>query len=592
MQCLVANNQLMLNGAANMNRQILLTVVGVGLLITGCGQGATDAATNNRPLVGSANLASEFLQSNSGQTTQLTDAQFNSLNVFEQYRVANKLYSTLYKGLSVAEFFKLDAGLTSPETVNGGYYIGGLVQRLQTDLPNSEKQRLDLAILGSDLVDTDNAQMLEARYTFSNDKARELPLARIHTYPMSRPAYVQWMAWHLANSILFSPASELDSADMTDVQNIFRRLSNGISNNALITDVVEMHMRSEENWRRFRSPEDNTREMMEVFLGLEDRDADVPAASKACQDWFLTDENQGYKLSFTDFPNTEPQQVLDESVVSCDDFYALVANHSNLLPTIATVLVRYFYAGKDMDYQSNMVDAIVEQQPVTFEQLFSLIIFSEQYLIDNERLRSYEEVFLATAERLRWRTRHDTFRSLASGRGGMQRSNMAEMGWPALSAKLGRVNGVATDSLSFANFHKGLREDLLLDEWRWSRGLGVREQESLDETDERMSQFEYERRIALNKQLKKLTVDELIDYLFLSAALRPAAPIERAELKRLYDEYNFLRHEEERTYINSWSMPSLSRMTFDYISRLSELYYFKTSTGLSELYNTKTGVAQ
>lgn len=563
-----------------MNRTTLITMLGGSLLIIGCGEGATDVQTGSPDLAG-ANQPSVYLQPSTGVTKQLDSTTFNSLNDFEQYQVANKLHSTLYKGLAVSDFFKLDAGLTAPETINGGNYLGSLIQRLQTDLDQSEQQRLDLAILGSDVVETEGSQYLEGSYTFSRDKARELPLARIHVYPMSRQVYIQWMSWHLANSILFSPASELDSADMTDVQNIFRRLSNGISGNSTITSIVEQHMRSEENWRRFRSPEDNTREMIEVFLGMEDQDSDVPAASKACQDWYLTDENQGYKLSFTDFPNNEPQQVLGESIVSCDDFYALVANHPALIPTITSVLVRYFFSEQDFDYQSRMVNAIVEKNPVTFEQLFSLIILSEEYLLNNERLRSYEETFLATAERLHWRTRSDTFRSLASGNGGMGSSNMAEMGWPAMSAKLGRIGGIATDSLSFANFHKGLREDLLLDQWRWSRALGVQEQEPLDETDERLSQFEYERRIALNTQLKRLTIDELIDYLFLSAALRPASEFERTELTRLFNENDFLRHEEERSYVNSWSMSSLSRLTFDYLSRLSEIYYFKAGNGES-----------
>ncbi len=561
-----------------MFRKKLITPLVGALFVVGCGQGAENSGAIN-PATGAANSAPAYQPSTQGMTRRLSDQSFNSLNVFEQYRVANKLYSTLYKGIGVADFFKLDAGLAAPETINGGQYIGGLMQRLQTDLPIAEQQRLDLAILGSDVVETGTTQVLDAKYTFSRDKARELPLARIHTYPISRQVYVQWMAWHLANSILFSPASELDSADMNDVQTVFRRLSNGIASNTPIQTLVLEHMRSEANWRRFRSPEDNTREMMEVFLHLEDQDADVPAASKACQDWYLTDENQGYKLSYTDFPNTEPQEVLGMSVTTCDDFYQVVAQHPNLLPTIAGVLVRHFYADKGFDYQVQMVEAIVAQQPTTFDALFSLIIFSEEYLLNNERMRSYEEIFLATAERLRWRTRDDTFRSLASGRGGLNRSYMAEMGWPAMSAKLGRIGGVATDSLSFANFHKGLREDLFLDKYRWSRSLGVQEQEPLDETDEQMSVSEYERRIALNKQLKRLTISELIDYLFLTTALRPATELERSELTRLYDEYGFLRHEEERSYVNTWSMSSLARMTFDYTSRLSEIYYFKTTTG-------------
>jgi len=211
-----------------------------------------------------------------------------------------------------------------------------------------------------------------------------------------------------------------------------------------------------------------------------------------------------------------------------------------------------------------------------------MILFSSEYLLRTERLRSYEETFLPTAERLRWSTRSDTFRSLASGRGSLYRSNMAEMGWPAMSAKLGRAAGIATDSLSFANFHKGLREDLLLDSYRWSGPLGVREQDSIDDTDEIISQTEFERRSRLNSDLKRLSIDELIDYLFVSVAQRRATDYEKQELTRLFDDNNFLRHEEERSYVRNGKMPEFARTTFDYLSRLSELYYLKTSSGVTQ----------
>ncbi len=567
-----------------LNKQTFTSLVlGATLCLSGCGEGPNDggnAAVTTGAALPAPGEVPGLVQSSHQLTRPLTNDEFNNLTAVEQYRIANKLHSTFYKGVSVEDFFKLDQGLDNPVTINGGRYFSSLIDRLQTNLPVEETQRLDRAILGSDVVETGENQFLEARYSFSNDKSREIPLARIHVYPVSRQVYVQWMAWHLANSILFSPAAELDSADMNDVQNVYRRLVNSIDAGESISSIVETHMRSEENWRRFRSPEDNTREMMEVFLGLEDKDDDVPAASKACQDWYLTSENEGYKLSFTDFPNTEPQQVLGVQITRCDEFYELIANHPQLLPTVASTLVRYFYAEKSVDEQRALVSALVSDNPQTFEALFGLIIFSAEYLLRNERLQSYEETFLATAERLRWNTRSDTFRGLASGRGGLHYSNMAEMGWPAMSAKLGRAAGIATDSLSFANFHKGFREELLLDSYRWSRSLGLREQEPLDETDERMSVAEFDRRVALNKQLKRLTINELIDYLFLSVAQRKATDFEKQQLTEFYDVNEFLRHEEERSYVNSWSMPELARLTFDYLSRLSELYYMKAETGV------------
>ena len=557
-----------------------LTVIGSSFLLVACSEGVGDADTDT-PVLGGASPSTTFVQPISPLTRPLSNEKFNALDAVGQYRIANKLHATFYKGLSVDEYFKLDAGLDNPETVNGGNYYASLLNRLQTNLSSDEQQRIDLAILGSDYVETDSNQMLNGKFAFSRDRARELPLARIYTYPMSRQVYVQWMAWHLANSILFSPASDLDSADMTDVQNVARRLINSISADEPIVSIVETHMRSEENWRRFRSPEDNTREMIEVFLGLEDQDEDVPAASKACQDWYLTGENAGYKLSYTDFPNAEPQQVLNSTVVTCDDFYSLVANHENLIPTIASTLVRYFYAEHDFAFKQKMVAAIVGSQPQTFTELFSLIVFSEEYLLHTERLLSYEEAFLGTAQRLRWQAHPDTFRSLASGRGGLYRSDMKEMGWPAMSAKLGRVSGVATDSLSFANFHKGFREEMLLDQYRWSRPLGLQEQENVDDTDDVISIQELERRQALNKKIKRLTIDELIDYLFMSVALRRASDFEKTELTRLFDEYDYLRHEEERSYVRDGRMKDLARLSFDYLSRLSELYYYKSETTLN-----------
>lgn len=545
-----------------------------------CGEGTQKQADFAEPQIEAAKPG--IIQTNNPLTQKITDDDFNDLNPVEQYRIANKLYSTVYKGLSVSTFFKLDSGLTTPESINGGRFISTTINRFQNDLSVEEKQRLDLAILGSDFVDSGTNHHYEGKFEFSRDKPRELPLARIHVYPLSRSVFVQWMAWHLSNSILFSPAAELDSADMNDVQNVYRRLVNAIDSSTAIPQIVEAHMRSEENWRRFRSPEDNTREMMEVFLGFEDKDDEVPAASAACQDWYLTSENEGYKLSFTDFPNTETQRVLDTDIISCNDFYHLVANHPNLVPHITRVLVGYFYAGKNFAEQAQITDAIVAEQPQTFEALFGLIIFSSEYLLRSERQRSYEESFLPTAERLRWSTHEDTFKSLASGRGSLYRSDMAEMGWPAMSAKLGRAAGIATDSLSFANFHKGYREELLLDSRRWSRPLGVEEQEPVNESEPRISQAEYDRRTSLNTQLKIFSIDDLIDYLFLSVAQRRATAFEKQSLTQLYDDNYYLRHEEERSYVRSGKMKELARTTFDYLSRLSELYYLKASPGVSQ----------
>jgi len=109
--------------------------------------------------------------------------------------------------------------------------------------------------------------------------------------------------------------------------------------------------------------------------------------------------------------------------------------------------------------------------------------------------------------------------------------------------------------------------------------MGLSDQPPLEETDEQLSVAEYERRVELNSQLKRLTIEDLVDYLFITVATRRATEFERTELIRLYDENGFLRHEEERSYVKSGRMPSLAHLTFDYLSRLSEVYYLKTTIG-------------
>lgn len=549
-----------------------------------------------------------------GLFESLTDDEFNSLTVLEQYQIANKILATLYRGMSVDEFFVLEDGLEAPKRRIPSNWLSNFKRSLETALPQEELLQLDLEILGSDEFDGDlvSDEVVEPLYTFSRQRPREIPLARIFHYPYSSNLYSQWMSWTLANTILFSPAAELDSVDMTDVQNVFRRLEKGILAGEPVREIVYQHMRSQENWRRFRSPEDNTREMIEIFLGMEDLDDEIPAASKACQDLYLTEENQGYLLAYTDFPNTEQQTVLEKQVISCDDFYAVVANHEELLPTVAEVLVRHFFQDREFSFQVAAAGALMQQNPQSFSDLFTAILFSREYLLKNERLKSFEEAYLGTAMKIRWRTREDLFRGLVSGNGGSGRTHMSEMGWPAMTAKLGRISGVATDSLSFANFHKGLREGMLIADWRWRENFGISEPDAPDPkpitppptnaSAQAISDYntvlanyhegvdalpanerkEYDRELqryfenlTLFDKVKNLDLAEFIDYVFISIASRKSLPVERQELIAIFDNEGFLRIEEEGIYLNKWSRSGAARITMDYLSRLPEIYYLK-----------------
>lgn len=564
---------------------------------TGAAQNGAGQSGNTQPLT-------------SGVLEALDDSVFKQQSATDQYQILNKLMATVYRGIPVNEYFAIEQGLDALKILDNAPSPESVYATLTTRLSDQEIESANLNLLGSANVDFYSDVDVEPRFDFSEEEAREIPLARMYSYPLSFDMLSQWMAWQLANSILFSPSAEMDSVDMTDVQNVFRRLDKAIISGTPIRQLVFEHMRSIENWRRFRSPEDNTREMMEIFLGYEDLDEQVPAASKACQDLFLTSENEGYLLSYTDFPNSEYQTVLNQTILDCDDFYQVVAGHERLIPTIATQLVRYFFSERSPEFQQSVIDQLIAENPEYFEELFLPILFSREYLIRTERLKSFEESFLGTAQRINWQAPQHTFRGLASGRGGSGRTYMTEMGWPAMSAKLGRNTGIPTDSLSFANYHKALREDLLLPDYRWRESLGISEptppdlapprqlpiihtQKEANEYEQLLAEYSeaverlaaqeqydhhvqmtgYIKNSSLHELVKGLSVEAFIDYLFLSMATRKASPVEIRKIVQIFNKEEFLREEDEGIYINRWHRSNAAVIVFDYLSRLPETYY-------------------
>jgi hypothetical protein len=158
----------------------------------------------------------------------------------------------LFKGVPADEFFDFTDGTTTRGLISNSNYIQNVETKLARILTNEDDY----------LYEIDDTYVFDSRYIHV-----QYPLAMLYKYPLSLEYYEIWMAYKLVNTILFSPASELETVDYTDVQDIYYRLVNMIGEASSIRDIVYEHMISQENWRRFRSPEDNTREMMEILLG-------------------------------------------------------------------------------------------------------------------------------------------------------------------------------------------------------------------------------------------------------------------------------------------------------------------------------------
>jgi len=461
----------------------------------------------------------------------LSDAEYDALSAEDKYAVTNKVMCALYKGMAPDEFFDTSGGLA--------------------DLIPLDSQNM-LAQIEADLLvginETTYRYRVQDKYEF--DKYREpiqYQLALLYEMPISRNYFEMWMAYHLTNTILFSPAVELDTVSYDDAQTVFERLVRMIRQGSTIREIVNAHMISQENWRRFRSPEDNTREMMEIFLGRFD-DAEVPLAAQACQNWSLecvkVDGKKEYQLVIGDEPNTIPLDLLGTTIVVCQDFYNAVSNHPDLIPTVVSNIVNLFFDDNSAVDKQSIINDIVEDNPETFNAIFVNLLFSKAFLVSVERPKAFEELFFSSADKIDWYAGSGFFKYLNRSSVGIWAANLNNMKQAAMTYKLGRPVAVPLDTLSFAYYHKAVRERLLIDQKNPDKTTDSGWQESLLPLD--------------------LTGDDFIDYLFLAVLSRRASAEEMSMLNEVIARRGYDREGREQYK---------ARIVLDYLSRLAELYY-------------------
>jgi hypothetical protein len=459
---------------------------------------------------------------------RLSDAEYASLSAVEKYAVVNKILCVLFKGMAPDEFFDTSAGFATLKPLDDRNMVAQIES--QTLAGISEGVYRD---------------RVAQKYEFDeNQRPIQYQLALLYEMPISRNYFEIWMAYQLTNTILFSPAVELDTVSYGDAERVFERLVTMIRQGSTIRQIVDAHMTSQENWRRFRSPEDNTREMMEIYLHRFN-DAEVPLAAQACQNWSLAKENKEYLLVIGDDVNYQPVDILGTTIVDCPEFYHAVSNHADLIPTIVADIVDLFFGDNPAVDKQQIVDDLLEDDPQTFNAIFTNLLFSKQFLLTVERPKAFEELFFSCADKIDWYAYRRFFKYLNRQTGSTSFPSLQNMKQAAMTYKLGRQVSIPLDTLSFAYFHKAVREKLLIDykynpdnpddggwqETLWSGGL---------------------------------TGDDYIDYLFLAVLSRRATAEELNTLHQIFADRGYDRDNRERQQ---------TRIVLDYLSRLSELYH-------------------
>ncbi len=481
---------------------------------------------------------------------QLSETEFNDLNEMQKLEVADKLLSSLFFGYSQAEL---------EEKIASGHFLGDIRSGLNEDV--TDRAWLESYILNGDIFRQDTTTQ-EAVDILS----RFYAMKELDKYFLNN-----WTAYILTQTIMFSPAYELESTHTPNIARVYNRLVTFLDDEGGMRYITYVHMMSEDNWRRFRSPEDNGREMMEIFL-LDEDDAKVPLAGKALQNWKLDRDNDTLVVGLNE--NTEPLSLFGTTVYNGDDFYRELVKSAQFTNGVTKRLVDFFFPNSESSKKAQITASIVSSRPETWQDILLQIVFSKEYLLYNNRAKSAEELFYSQAKKTAFKHRDTTFYYF-------QRA-LDEMHQASMKYKLGKLDRVPLDTLSFASYHKYIRENMLL------RKSNPTKEEVYDAWDRQgwgelfvaNSNFDFDSTDELG------SLDSFVNYLFKVTIAREATAKElilfREHMQRDNNGVMELDYNFDMFYTNSDETVQLERreraksyiavIVLDYISRLESFY--------------------
>ncbi len=483
---------------------------------------------------------------------QVDDATFNALTSAEKLQVANKLLNSLFFGYPLKEL---------KTKIESGTFISDIQNGLSID--STDKEWLENYILNDEIF---------RQYT----REWQLPqvnkiLARFYAAKkLDRYFFNNWTAYILTQTILFSPAYELTNTHTPNISSVYNHLVNMLEVDSGMRYITYVHMMSEDNWRRFRSPEDNGREMLEIYL-QDGKDSHVPLAGQALKNWSLSSDGDTLEVGLN--KNTKPINLFGKTIYTGEDFYRELVKSSAFTRGVTNRLVDFFFPNKTAQERAHIASKIVSSKPETWQDILTQIIFSKEYLLNNSRAQSAEETFFSLAKKMNYRVKKDSMYAL--------RVYLENMHQASMKYKLGKIDRVPLDTLSFAYYNRYIRIYVLLkhardsqtnhDSWNYAGW-----QDSFVDFDK----FTYDSRDDV------ASLRGLVNYLFEAILGRDAKAdeqnffkshmIEQKDGKELFkSEFNIFvtrddpDDQEKRRKDNRYRIVI---SVLDYISRLSETY--------------------
>ncbi len=505
---------------------------------TGCGGGsAENGVSSGSPLPVTASTSLEIID----------DESFNALSEEDRVYVANKLYTTFFKGKDLAAIER---------EIDTGRFISDFRNRLYaTDVYQPDLDR----VVPDTYEIPDGNRFGDPRLKKFNSIFIEIATTLYYT-KLSKEYYDAWMAYILDQTILFSPSWEVESVNPFPelISSNFYRLKKQIGDNLPVKKIAFDYMVSKENWARFRSPEDNGREMLEIWL-YDFNDLHVPLAARALKNWRWVIRYEPVSATANDYvyyhyndknnaeeANTEPFELLGATIKSGEDFYKAIVEHEDFLPGVVMRLVNIYFPTFTEERRREIVDGIMERGPQTFKDIFESIIFSKLYLLKSDRVKSYEEIFFGMAHKLDMTPNADIFGFFHQPGTQVYEGGLDVSKQHAFTYKLGRSDKVPSDSDSVIRLHLNIRDGIFLNrrgEKGWSYAT-IHERYASDDPK------------------------EFLNNMFLDFVGREMTQKEERELLSIAQDAGCFT----KTGYDHFTM---TLMTFDYFSRLSEIYIYR-----------------
>ena len=531
-----------------------LFTVFVTLFLTSCGvyegESTSSNKTNDTSYKGLI-FKSKNLHSSNYTFNQLTNDEFNSLNQSQKLQVANKLLTTLFFGYPLKEL---------EEKIASKNFIFEIQQ-------NMTEESIDKTWLENHILDEEKF----SQNNYNEQVAVDI-LTRFYLMDKMDSYYLNnWVAYILTQTIMFSPSYELDTIHTPNIARVYNRLVSMLENENGMRYITYVHMMSEDNWRRFRSPEDNGREMLEIYA-LDKDDSNVPLAGQALKNWKLDRNSDTLVVSLNE--NTEGLSLFGTTIYNGDDFYRELAKSNEFSKAAVTRLVDFFFTNTTKAKKDSYVTSILSSNPETWQDILLQIVFSEAYLLDNSRVKSAEELFFSLAKKMNFKHRVGSMHTLKNA---LENMNQATMKY-----KLGKIERVPLDTLSFANFHKYIRENIML---RKSNPNKIDDYFAWDRRGWDQSFIDNENFLYDEENIND-SLNSFINYLFTAIISRKAS----AEELKFFKEHIFEKEGDKQTLLDTFNMFKIDNdletqkerrevrkariaiIVLDYISRLSETY--------------------